>query len=137
MAIQSTEFDYFLKVLLRLAEQMIPQYDIWADIEKWKTECTPLQQRRGLEAGLGDLVENSFQLSAEDCQGIDDVMRAEGLMTLSELQVLYGQRVRRLLKKKRLVREEDAIALKGALDADLFDTQELEIAKHLIASYGS
>ncbi|MDV6331009.1 hypothetical protein [Asticcacaulis sp. 201] len=137
MAIQSTEFDYFLKILLRLAEQMIPQYDILADIEKWKTECTPLQQRRGLEAGLGDLAENGFHLPPEDRQRIDDIMRSEGLMTLSELQVLYGQRIRRLLKKKRLIREEDAVALKGALDADLLDAQEFEIAKHLIASHGS
>jgi hypothetical protein len=139
MTIQATEFDYLLKVFLRLSALVTPQLDMSDPtyIENWRSKFTPSQQRRGLESALGDLAEDGFELSLEERRKIDETMRSEGLMTLSELQVRHGKRIKRLLKKKKLVHEEDAIALKGMLDFDLLDDQEAEIATRLIDTFGS
>lgn len=56
-------------------------------------------------------------------------------MTLTELQVRHGRRVKRLLKKKRLVHEDDAIALKGFLDSGLLNEADAAAAMHLIENF--
>lgn len=139
MAIQATEFDYLLKVFVRLSALVTPQFDMSdpAYIENWRSKFTPSQQRRGLESALGDLAEDGFDLSLEERRKIDETMRSEGLMTLSELQARHGKRIKRLLKKKKLNHEEDVIALKGMLDFDLLDDQEAEIARRLVDTFGS
>jgi hypothetical protein len=139
MAIKAAEFDYFLKVFLRLSKLIAPQFDVNdpAYIENWRSKFTPSQQRLGLESGLSDLAEDGFDLSLEERRKVDNAMRSEGLMTLSELQVHHGKRIKRLLRKKKLVHEEDAIALKGMLDSHLLDEQEAEIATRLIDNFGS
>jgi hypothetical protein len=139
MAIKAAEFDYFLKVFLRLSKLITPQLNMNdpAYIENWRSKFTPSQQRRGLESGLSDLAEYGFDLSLEERRKVDDTMRSEGLMTLSELQLHHGKRIKRLLRKKKLLHEEDAIALKGMLDSYLLDEQEAEIATRLIDNFGS
>lgn len=135
MAVTAAEFDYLLKVFLRLSELMNPQYDIAADIKSWQAQFTPSQQRQGLQEGLGDLAEQGFGFPADSRRQIDETMRSEGLMTLTELQVRHGRRVKRLLKKKRLFREDDAIALKGFLDSGLLNDADAQIAMDLIENF--
>ena len=135
MAVPAAEFDYLLKVFLRLSELMNPRYDIAADIKSWQAQFTPYQQRQGLQDGLGDLAEEGFGFPLEKRRQIDDTMRSEGLMTLTELQVRHGRRVKRLLKKKKLIREDDAIALKGFLDSGLLNELDAEAAMHLIENF--
>ena len=104
-------------------------------IKSWQSKFTPSEQRQGLQDGLGDIAEEGFRLSPDERQKIDDRMRSESLMTLSELQVRHGKRIRRLLKKTRLLHEEDAIALKGFVDADLLGEQDAEIAMRLVDTF--
>jgi len=135
MSAPAVEFDYLLKVFLRLSELMHPQYDITRDVRSWQVQFTPSQQRQGLQEGLRDLAEEGFGLAPDRLRQIDERMRSEGLMTLTELQVRHGRRVKRLLKKKRLVHEDDAIALKGFLDSGLLNEADAAAAMHLIENF--
>lgn len=137
MAVPAAEFDYLLKVFLRLCELMHPEYAMAGDIKRWQAEFTPCQLRQGLQDGLGDLAEDGFDLPADRRRQIDETMRSEGLMTLTELQVRQGRRVKRLLKKKRLIHEEDAMALKGFLDSGLLTEADAQTAMHLIETFGA
>jgi hypothetical protein len=136
MAVHPAEFDYLLKVLLRLSELMHPGYDLATDIKSWQAQFTPYQQRQGLQEGLVDLAEEGAGLPTDKRRQIDDTMKSEGLMTLTELQVRHGRRIKRLLKKKKLIREDDAIALKGFLDSGLLNEADTETATQLIENFG-
>lgn len=112
-----------------------PNYDLPLYIERWRLRLPPSQQRRGLADALGDLSEDGFDLTPEERVRIDNTMKAENLITLSEIQAQHGARIRRLLKKKKLVHEDDAIALKGFLDANLLNDTDAEIANRLIEGF--
>ena len=96
MTIQATEFDYLLKVFLRLSALVTPQLDMSDPtyIENWRSKFTPSQQRRGLESALGDLAEDGFELSLEERRKIDETMRSEGLMTTGPVSWRWSQSLR-------------------------------------------
>ena len=136
MAVSAAEFDHLLKTHLRLSGILYPHFDHAASIAKWQAQFTPSQQRRGLEAALADAAEDAFHMAPDRVREIDGILHAEGLTTLSEIQVRHGRRIRRLLKKPRLTREDDAIALKGFLDAGLLNDEDAHTAERLIEGFG-
>ena len=132
-----TEIDEGVRFCRRFMELTRPHYaeTFAADMAEWKAKWTVSEQRGGIKAALADVAEMSHGMSREDFHRINAALSAEGLMTLLELQLIHGKRVKRLLKSKRLKREDDAIALKGMLNSNLLTPEESLIAENLIGFF--
>lgn len=89
----------------------------------------------GLKATFADIAEQITYMRPEEIRKINIVLAAEGLMTLSELRVLHGRRVKRLLKTQKIRNETDAIILNDAIQTGLLSLEEAQIAHELIRQF--
>lgn len=130
-----SDFEALLAAYIRIEELLNPYVDIRATIQTWQSELTPSQQRMGLKATFADIAEQITYMRPEEIRKINIVLAAEGLMTLSELRVLHGRRVKRLLKTQKIRNETDAIILNDAIQTGLLSLEEAQIAHELIRQF--
>jgi hypothetical protein len=129
------DLEHEIRYFLRLNDLLSPGYDMAADIAEWRKKFTPSQQRAGLKAAFADTSEMSMNLSLDRIAEFDAILTAEGFMSLTELRLRHGRRIKRLLKSKRLKNEDDAIALKGMLDTGLLTEEEEATVWRLVESF--
>jgi hypothetical protein len=121
-----------IRYLERLNGLLLPDYNFSADIREWREKFTPSQQRAGLKAAFADLAEMTMALNRGRIAELDRLLGDEGFPTLTELQFRHGRRIRRLLRAGRLKTEDDAVALKGMIDAGLLSEEQRATALLLI-----
>lgn len=137
MSRSQNEIDRQMDFLVRLMELVYPgAHHLTAeDIAQWKSDFTPAEHRLGLRAGFADLGEAAYDLLPKERQRIDTILLSEGFQSLTEVMLAQGKRVKRLLKKKRLVCEEDAIVLNNMLSSNLLNKEEAQQAIYLIDTF--
>lgn len=79
----------------------------------------PKMAVKSLSQGISDTVGLTSRYSREDVAAVDALFRNEDLPTLSSLRMMYGRKLRKLLKQTHIMNEEDYYYLKG------FETSEM------------
>jgi len=94
------------------------------------------EMQRAMKSVLSDIVEMSWELDARACDKVDVLLRSEGFPGLRKLQFEQSGRIRRLLEKGKLNREEDAIILNTMIVAGVFSDEDILKADRLINDFG-
>lgn len=80
------------------------------------TERTSMSQaRRGLEMMLNDMLEMSQSFSPAEAKEIDAELVSKGLASLSDMRRRYGSHFRRILKRGRILTDEEYYLMAGAM----------------------
>lgn len=77
---------------------------------------SPSMARKSLEIGIGDLLEQSQDLSLTQIQTIDAALRAAGLPTLTAVKLEFSNKVRGILSRGRIRSEGEYHALRNVAD---------------------
>ena len=88
--------------------------------------------RKGLAMAVGDMIEDTSHLSAEEVGAIDAALRAEELLTLTEVRARFGRAVGRLLGGGEVRNEDEYYLLRNAVEL-LPEAQQAEAWEMLAA----
>lgn len=86
-----------------------------AVLERFETQSMPIA-RKGLGMAVGNILEITSDLSAEQVGTTDTALGAEGLLTLSEVKARLGRAVGRLLARGELRYETEYYLLRNAAE---------------------
>ncbi len=73
------------------------------------------QARRGLEMMLNDMLEMSRFISPGELKEMDAEFVSRGIVSLSEMRRRYGSHYRRILKRGRILNEEEYYLMAGVI----------------------
>ena len=89
--------------------------------------------RQSLALGIGDILEETNDISAQTVEAIDAELAQQGLPTLSHVRARFARAVRAILKRGSIRTETDYYALRNVVD-DLPET-EREGAWQILAEF--
>lgn len=74
------------------------------------------QARKGLKTTVNDIVEMTADWRPSQVAAFDAELRSQEAMTLTEARQRYSSKYQRILKRGRIVSEEECYLIKGILD---------------------
>jgi len=74
------------------------------------------QARKGLEITINDIVEDTSDWRPQRVIAVDAELRSHGAMTLTEARRRYSGKYDRILKRGRIVGDEECYLIKGMVD---------------------
>ena len=89
--------------------------------------------RKGLAMAVGDIVEMTSDLSTQKVAAADAALRAEGIVTLTEVRARFWSKIRSIRKRGSVRNEAEYYALRNLVDA--LPEDERPKAWSLLAAY--
>jgi hypothetical protein len=80
--------------------------------------------RQGLGEVIGDIVEMTDRLSADEVRSFDAALAAEGLLTLSAVRARFARTIRGIMKRGAIRSENEYHALRNVVDSMPEDERE-------------
>jgi len=84
---------------------------------------------------IGDLIEATSHWSPEQVKEADDVLRAAGIVTLSELRRRYSRRFSKIIKRCKILSEVDYYLVRGIVCDTSVPPDQLPLLGALLADY--
>lgn len=98
-------------------------------------ERAPKRAFAGLKMAIGDLIEATSHWSPEQVKEADDVLRAAGIVTLSELRRRYSRRFSKIIKRCKILSEVDYYLVRGIVCDTSVPPDQLPLLGALLADY--
>jgi hypothetical protein len=108
-------FAWMIDRFMPIVPGLSPEDRPLAVLERFEARSMAIA-RKGLAMAVGDIVEDTWDLSAEQVGATDAALRAEGLLTLGEVRARFGRAVGRLLARGELRDENEYYLLRNAAD---------------------
>jgi hypothetical protein len=91
--------------------------------------------KKGLTMALNDIAEMCVDWPPEQVEAADVKFKASGTFTLSEVIHRYSKTYQRILKRGKIVSEEEYYVVKGIVDGGHCDPAEIEQLDNVLTRY--
>ncbi len=125
-------FVWILDNVIPVAPGLPSDHHPVAVLERFEAQSMAIA-RKGLGLALGDVIENLSELDPERVGLIDTALRADAIITLTEVRARFWTRVRRILQRGAVRNDADYYALRNAVEA--LPEKEQAAGWQLLAAY--
>ena len=125
-------FAWAFEHLMPSASGIPPEAHPMAVLEGFEVRSIAIA-RKGLAMAIGDIIELTESLSPARVTAVDSALRAEGIITLTDVRARFWTRVRRIMERGALRGETDYYALRNVVETLSGDEQT--VGWGLLAAY--